>query len=64
MKRRNSENKLRKFSIKSMTCFTNGKENYCKKNNISLLVLNKENYNEEFILNWIKNLMEVSHNGN
>lgn len=40
------------------------KENYCKKNNIPLLILNKENYNEGFILNWIKNLMEVSHNGN
>lgn len=30
---------------------------YCKNNNISLLILNKDNYNLNFILSWIKNLI-------
>ena len=30
---------------------------YCQNNNISLLILNKDNYNLNFILSWIKNLI-------
>lgn len=31
------------------------KINYCKEHNIPLLILNKDNYNEEMILEWINN---------
>ena len=32
------------------------KQEYCIKHNIPLLILNKDNYNEQFILQWIANL--------
>lgn len=36
------------------------KQEYCKKNNIPLLILNKDNYNEDLILKWIKNIKRDS----
>lgn len=36
------------------------KKEYCKKHNISLLILNKNNYSENLILNWIKNIIRES----
>ena len=36
------------------------KVNYCKKNNISLLILNKDNYDEDMILEWINNKIRES----
>ena len=51
MKRRNSENKLSKFSIKSMTCFTNGKENYCKKEITKRRILKVENISKVILHN-------------
>lgn len=34
------------------------KQDYCIKNNIPLLVLNKDNYSKEYILNWLKSLLK------
>lgn len=36
------------------------KIDYCNKHNIPLLILNKNNYNEEMILEWIKNIKRES----
>lgn len=36
------------------------KINYCKEHNIPLLILNKDNYNEEMILEWINNKIRES----
>ena len=36
------------------------KEDYCKKHNIPLLILNKDNYDEKMILEWIKNIIRES----
>ena len=36
------------------------KEGYCKKHNIPLLILNRNNYSENLILNWIKNIIRES----
>lgn len=36
------------------------KEEYCEKYNIPLLILNKDNYNEDMILEWINNIIRES----
>lgn len=36
------------------------KIDYCKEHNIPLLILNKDNYDEEIILEWIKNITRES----
>lgn len=36
------------------------KVNYCKEHNIPLLILNKDNYNEKMILEWIKKITRES----
>lgn len=36
------------------------KKEYCEKHNIPLLILNKDNYNEQMILEWINNMIRES----
>lgn len=36
------------------------KIDYCEEHNIPLLILNKDNYDEEMILEWIKNIIRES----
>lgn len=51
MKRRNIENKLTKFSIKAIACFTNGKENYRKKEITKRRILKVENISKVILQN-------------
>ena len=40
------------------------KQQYCNKNKIPLLILNKNNYNEDMILEWIRNIQRDSEGEN
>lgn len=51
MKRRNTENKGTKFSIKAITCFTKGKENYGKKEIKKRRILKVDNISKVILQN-------------